>query len=95
VKDSSRATLPTLNSPITSRFGDRSTALEVVQDLSLAGRNAVVTGGASGLGLETSRALVAGGAAVTVAVCNLAQGEAAAAVLRQDYPACHHHRGAA
>lgn len=76
-----------MDTRITSHFGARSSVLEVVAGLSLAGRNAVVTGGASGLGLETSRALAAGGAAVTMAVRNLAQGESAAAALRQDYPA--------
>lgn len=71
---------------ITSRFGARSTALDVVQGISLKGRNAIVTGGAAGLGLETSRALVAAGAAVTLAVRNLAQGEASAGLLRQEFP---------
>ncbi len=71
---------------ITSRFNARSTALEVVQGISLKGRNAIVTGGASGLGLETSRALVASGAAVTFAVRNLAQGDATATLFRQEYP---------
>ncbi len=71
---------------ITSRFGARSTALEVVQGISLRGRHAVVTGGASGLGLETSRALAAAGAALTLAVRNLEQGETSAAELRQQFP---------
>lgn len=70
---------------ITSRFGARSTALDVVQGLSLAGRNAIVTGGAAGLGRETSRALVAAGAAVSLAVRNPQQGEACAAALRQEF----------
>jgi NAD(P)-dependent dehydrogenase (short-subunit alcohol dehydrogenase family) len=64
---------------ITSRFGARSTALDVVEGIDLAGRRAVVTGGAAGLGLETSRALAAAGARVTLAVRNLEQGRAAAA----------------
>ena len=71
---------------ITSRFGARSTALEVVHDVSLSGRHAIVTGGASGLGLETSRALAAAGAALTLAVRNLAQGDTGAAELRQQFP---------
>lgn len=74
------------NEPITSAFDARSTALEVVDGLSLQGRNAVITGGASGLGLETSRALVAAGAAVTLAVRNLIQGEGSATLLRQQFP---------
>ena len=67
-------------------FGARSTALDVVQGLRLDGRRAIVTGGASGLGLETSRALAATGAHVTLAVRNVAQGEAAAQALRAEQP---------
>jgi phosphate/sulfate permease len=69
---------PSNTSPITSQFGARTTALQAVQGISLKGRNAMVTGGASGLGLETSRALLAAGAALTLAVRNLEQGRAAA-----------------
>ena len=74
------------STPITSAFGARSTALEVVKGISLQAKNAVVTGGASGLGLETSRALAAAGAAVTLAVRNTDQGSAAAAHIRAQYP---------
>ena len=42
-------------------FGARSTALEVVQGIHLAGQQAIVNGGASGLGLATSRALAGHG----------------------------------
>ena len=52
----------------TAHFGARSNALDVVQGIHLPGRQAIVTGGASGLGLETSRALAATGARVTLAV---------------------------
>ena len=82
----SPAAMPPSNTPIRSRFGARSTALEVVEGLSLQGRHAVVTGGAAGLGLETSRALVSAGAGLTLAVRNLHQGEDAAALLRQQFP---------
>lgn len=53
-------------SPIASPFGYRSTALEVVAGLDLAGRRVVVTGGYSGIGTETVRALAAAGASVVV-----------------------------
>ena len=66
---------------ITSRFNRKSTALEVVQGLSLQGRHIVVTGGASGLGLEASRALAQAGATLTLAVRDTAQGAAAATTL--------------
>ncbi len=49
-----------------SPFGHGSTALDVVKGIDLTGKNAVVTGGYSGLGLETVRALVSAGAHVTV-----------------------------
>ena len=71
---------------IPSNFGARTTALEAVQGLSLAGLNAIVTGGASGLGLETSRALAAAGAHVSLAVRNIDQGQAAASALRAEFP---------
>ncbi len=78
-------TSPAATASITSRFGARSTALEVVQGLSLGQRHAVVTGGAAGLGLETSRALLAAGATVTLAVRNTGQGETSAAALRRQF----------
>ena len=70
----------------TAPLGARSTALDVVQGIHLPGQQAIVTGGASGLGLETSRALAATGARVTLAVRNLAQGEAAATAIRAAQP---------
>ena len=76
-------------SPIMSNFNARTTALEAVAGLSLAGRNAIVTGGASGLGLETSRALASAGANVTLAVRNLDQGNAAADAIRQEFVGSH------
>ena len=51
---------------IGSGFGARSTATEVLDGLDLSGRLAVVTGGYSGLGLETTKALAAAGATVVV-----------------------------
>jgi NAD(P)-dependent dehydrogenase (short-subunit alcohol dehydrogenase family) len=52
--------------PIGSGFDARSTAAQVVDGIDLHGRLAIVTGGYSGLGLETVRALVTAGAAVVV-----------------------------
>jgi NAD(P)-dependent dehydrogenase (short-subunit alcohol dehydrogenase family) len=56
----------TQQKPIGSDFGAASTAMEVVSGIDLSGKLAVVTGGASGLGLETTRALVHAGAKVIV-----------------------------
>lgn len=55
---------------ITTPFGRKSTALEVVEGIDLTGKRAIVTGGASGIGTETTRALAKAGAEVTVAVRN-------------------------
>jgi NAD(P)-dependent dehydrogenase (short-subunit alcohol dehydrogenase family) len=52
--------------PIGSGFGARSAAAEVLDGLDLSGHVAVVTGGYSGLGLETARALAGAGAQVVV-----------------------------
>jgi NAD(P)-dependent dehydrogenase (short-subunit alcohol dehydrogenase family) len=59
-------------------FGYGSTAEEVIAGLDLTGRQAVVTGGASGIGLETARVLAAAGAEVTIPARDLAAGERAA-----------------
>jgi NAD(P)-dependent dehydrogenase (short-subunit alcohol dehydrogenase family) len=53
---------------ITTPFSAESTAAQVVEGIDLSGRRAVVTGGASGIGVETARALVGAGAEVTLAV---------------------------
>lgn len=52
--------------PVGSGFHAKSTAGEVVQGIDLSGKHAVVTGGYSGIGLETVRALAGAGAKVTV-----------------------------
>lgn len=56
---------------ITTPFGAESTADEVITGVNLARRHAIVTGGASGLGRETARALASAGAEVTIAARNL------------------------
>jgi len=71
---------------ITSRFGHGSTALEVVGGIDLRGRHAIVTGAASGIGVETARALAAAGAEITLGVRNLGKGEEVAQDLRRTLP---------
>jgi NAD(P)-dependent dehydrogenase (short-subunit alcohol dehydrogenase family) len=66
---------------ITTPFGSRTTATEVLDGIDLTGRRAVVTGASSGIGVETARALAAAGAQVTLAVRNVAAGEEAAAAI--------------
>jgi NAD(P)-dependent dehydrogenase (short-subunit alcohol dehydrogenase family) len=63
------------NQRITTPFGAQSTATEVIAGIDLGGRCVIVTGGASGIGVETARALAAANAEVTLAVRNLAAGE--------------------
>jgi NAD(P)-dependent dehydrogenase (short-subunit alcohol dehydrogenase family) len=60
---------------ITTPFTAASTAAEVVDGIDLAGRRVIVTGGASGIGIETGRALAGAGAEVTLAVRDRAAGE--------------------
>ncbi|PVM93146.1 SDR family NAD(P)-dependent oxidoreductase [Caulobacter endophyticus] len=52
---------------IVSPFGARSTAGEVVAGHDLSGRTAIVTGAATGIGIETARALAQAGARVVIA----------------------------
>lgn len=59
---------------LTTRFDATSTAADVLAGVDLAGRRAIVTGGASGIGVETARALAHAGAEVTLAVRDLDAG---------------------
>ncbi|MEH0825141.1 MULTISPECIES: SDR family NAD(P)-dependent oxidoreductase [unclassified Micromonospora] len=68
----------TASTPVSTPFSAESTALEVVHGIDLTGRRAVVTGAASGIGVETARALAAAGADVTLAVRNVDAGQRAA-----------------
>jgi NAD(P)-dependent dehydrogenase (short-subunit alcohol dehydrogenase family) len=69
---------------ITTPFGHSSTAAEVVEGIDLAGKRAIVTGAASGIGTETARALAGAGAAVTLAVRDVARGAEVAAEIGAD-----------
>lgn len=53
---------------VTTPFSARATAEDVLAGVDLSGRSFLVTGGGSGLGLETARALAGAGGDVTVAV---------------------------
>jgi len=64
---------------ITTPFSRESTAAEVIDGIDLSGKRAIVTGGASGIGVETARALASAGAEVVLAVRNLEAGARTAA----------------
>jgi NAD(P)-dependent dehydrogenase (short-subunit alcohol dehydrogenase family) len=64
-------------------FGFSATADEVLRGIDLTGKRIVVTGGASGVGTETARALAAVGAEVTLAVRRVEKGEEVAAEIRR------------
>ena len=68
---------------IRSRFGAFTPARVVAGDHDLSGRNVVVTGGASGIGYETAKALAAAGADVMLAVRDRVAGEKAAVAMNE------------
>ena len=64
---------------IKTPFGFGSTAADVIHGTDLTGKHAIVTGGSSGIGIETAHALASAGAHVTLAVRRLDAGEKVAA----------------
>lgn len=63
-------------------FGFHSTASEVLEGVDLHGKTMIVTGGASGIGIETTAALAAAGAVVVIAARRPEAAEEVAEVLR-------------
>jgi NAD(P)-dependent dehydrogenase (short-subunit alcohol dehydrogenase family) len=55
---------------IETPFNEESTAAEVISGIDLTGKRALVTGGSSGIGAETARALASAGADVTITARN-------------------------
>jgi NAD(P)-dependent dehydrogenase (short-subunit alcohol dehydrogenase family) len=70
-------------SRITTPYGAETDADEIVAGLQLPGRRMIVTGGGSGIGVETARSLARTGAEVTIAVRRLADGEQVAKLLAE------------
>ncbi|AAK22385.1 SDR family NAD(P)-dependent oxidoreductase [Caulobacter vibrioides] len=69
---------------ITSAFGAKSTAREVVAGHDLSGRVAIVTGAATGIGVETARALALAGAEVIIAARKPELGEEVANAINEE-----------
>ena len=67
---------------VNTPFGFSSTADGVLEGVDLTGKRAIVTGGASGIGVETARALATAGAFVVLAVRDVEAGGRAAADIR-------------
>jgi NAD(P)-dependent dehydrogenase (short-subunit alcohol dehydrogenase family) len=67
---------------MTANFGATSTAEEVLAGLNLNGRRILVTGVSAGIGVETTRALLAHGATVVGTVRNLEKAQAAIEKIR-------------
>src|SRR5215831_17801999 len=67
------------HTPIKTPFGFESTAAEVIAGIDLSGKRTIVTGGSSGIGVETARALASAGAEVTLAVRDTDAGQRTAA----------------
>jgi NAD(P)-dependent dehydrogenase (short-subunit alcohol dehydrogenase family) len=70
--------------PVDSPFGRHSEPHEVLAGIDLKGKVAIVTGGYSGIGLETVRALAAAGTAVTVPARDTEKANAALAGMPGD-----------
>ena len=58
--------MDTLQKPIGSGYGAASTAADVIKGIDLSGKIAIITGGHSGIGVETVRAIRSAGARVIV-----------------------------
>jgi NAD(P)-dependent dehydrogenase (short-subunit alcohol dehydrogenase family) len=65
--------MPHVQAPLHSGFGAASTAHAVIAGIDLTGKTAIVTGGYSGIGTETTRALLDAGARVVVPARDMAK----------------------
>ncbi len=72
-----------MQASISTPFGFNSTAAEVIEGVDLTGKVAIVTGGSSGIGIDTAHALASAGAEVVLAVRRPDAGESVAADIRR------------
>ncbi|GHU25863.1 oxidoreductase [Spirochaetia bacterium] len=61
--------------PINSAFGAETNAEEIIKNINLEGKNVIVTGGYSGIGLEVTKALSTAGANIFIPVRNINKGQ--------------------
>ncbi|MEM1052717.1 MAG: SDR family NAD(P)-dependent oxidoreductase [Pseudomonadota bacterium] len=69
-----------------SKYGETTTADEVLEGKDLSGKTVLITGGSSGLGQETARAMAAKGAHIVITARNPEQMDEAVARIRADVP---------
>ena len=67
--------------PIGSGFGAETIATEVIRGIDLSGKTAIVTGGYSGIGLQTTLTLLSAGAKVVVPARDLSKAKSALAAM--------------
>ena len=68
------------------KFGFKTTAIQAIEGRDLTGKVAVVTGGNSGIGLETVRALCYAGCNVVLCCRNTVAGQEAADEVKASFP---------
>lgn len=66
-----------------SKLGAKSTAMEAIEGIDLKGKEIIVTGASSGIGIETVRALAKAGARIVLAVRDTAKAEPVAKDIRE------------
>ncbi|PHR58639.1 MAG: oxidoreductase [Robiginitomaculum sp.] len=71
----------TEQNPINSGFGHATDVDDIIKDMDLSGKNYIVTGGYSGIGIHTARALAMAGANVTIPARNKEKAQASLAML--------------
>ncbi|OPJ58251.1 oxidoreductase [Clostridium chromiireducens] len=67
----------TIQAPINSGYGFSTASKEVIENINLQGKVAIVTGGYSGIGLETAKVLAQAGATVIVPARNIEKAKSA------------------
>jgi NAD(P)-dependent dehydrogenase (short-subunit alcohol dehydrogenase family) len=70
-----------MSEPVATPFDARATASDILTGVDLSGRTYIVTGGGSGIGAETVRALAEAGATVTIATRNPASADQLVSIL--------------